>query len=184
MSQKPKRRKCRCCSEFFFPDYRNQDRQRYCSKPACQHASKLASQRRWLRTPFGRRYFREADNVERVRQWRQAHPGYWKPKPRASGDAQVIAHHELKPVQSSCNVPGSPLGTLQDSCLAQDPGFIGLISLITGRTLQEDIAPIARRVVEQGQNILGLRLPESPGLVYDRQTPAPAGSPAANSPGL
>ncbi len=153
MSQKPKQRKCRCCSEFFFPDDRNQERQRYCSKPACQHASKLASQRRWLRTPCGRRYFREGDNVERVRQWRQAHPGYWKPKTLASGDAQVIAPQELKP---------SPLGTLQDSCLAQDPGFIGLISLITGRTLQEDIAPIARRVVEQGQNILGLKLPESP----------------------
>lgn len=184
MSQRPKRRKCRCCSEFFFPDYRNRDRQRYCSKPGCQHASKRASQHRWLRTPFGRRYFREADNVERVRQWRQAHPGYWKRKAPASGDTQVVGPQKVNPVQSSCNVRGSPLRTLQDSCLAQDPGFIGLISLITGRTLQEDIAPIARRVVEQGQNILGLKLPESPGPVYDRQTSAPAGSPAANPPGL
>ena len=60
MSLKPKRRKCRCCSEFFFPDYRNRDRQHYCFKPACRQASKLASQRRWLRTPTDRAHFRRA----------------------------------------------------------------------------------------------------------------------------
>jgi hypothetical protein len=188
MSPRPKRRKCRCCSEFFFPDYRNQDRQHYCGKPACQHASKLASQRRWLAKPANRHYFRDSEHAQRVRDWRKAHPGYWK-KPRpVSGGPQVVAPQSVNPVQSSCNVPRSPLRTLQDSCLAQDPGFIGLISLITGRTLQEDIAPIARRVVEQGQNILGLRLPEpgyaKPSSVYDRQASAPAGSPAANPPGL
>ena len=184
MSPRPKRRKCRGCSEFFFPDYRDQDRQHYCGKPACRQASKRASQRRWLAKPANRHYFLDADHAQRVRDWRKAHPGYWK-KPRpVSGGPQVVAPQNVNPVQSSCNVPRSPLGTLQDYCLAQDPGFIGLISLITGRTLQEDIAPIARRVVEQGQNILGLRLPESPSPVYDRQASAPAGSPAANPPGL
>jgi|SRR5271157_1941136 len=184
MSLRPKRRKCRCCSEFFFPDYRNPSHQHYCGKPACRKARKLANQRRWLRTPFGRRYFRSADNVERVRLWRQAHPGYWKRKTPASGDPQVVAPQHVNPVQSSCNVPSSSLGTLQDFCLPQHPGFIGLISMITGRTLQADIVPIARRVVEQGQNILGLTLPEPRNQqtcpVYDRQTSAPGGSPAAN----
>jgi len=188
MSLKPKRRKCRCCSEFFFPDYRNQERQRYCGKPACQHASKLASQRRWLSKPANRHYFRGPDNAEHVRQWRQAHPGYWKRKRPVSGSTQGVPPQHVNPVQASCNVPRSPLSTLQDSCLAQDPGFIGLLAMITGRTLQEDIAPIARRVVEQGQNILGLTSPEQrnpkPCPVYDRQTSAPSGSPAANPPGL
>jgi hypothetical protein len=188
MSLRPKRRKCRCCSEFFFPDYRNPDHQHYCGKPACRRARKLASQRRWLRTPFGRGYFRGADNVERVRQWRQAHPGYWKRKTPASGDTQAVAPQQVNPVQPSCNVPRTPPGTLQDFCLQQHPGFIGLISLITGRTLQDDIVPIARRVVEQGQNILGLAFPElrnqKPCPVYDRQTSAPSRSPAANPPGL
>ena len=77
-----------------------------------------------------------------------------------SGNIQVAAPQQVNPVQSSCNVPRSPLGTLQDFCLPQNPGFIGLISMITGRTLPDDIAPIARRVVEQGQNILGLTRPE------------------------
>lgn len=185
MSQRPKRRKCRGCSKFFFPDYRNRERQCYCSKPACQRASKQESQRRWLRTPFGRRYFRDADNVERVRQWRQVHPGYWKRKKPASDSTQAVPPQQVNPVQVSCNVPRSPLGTLQDSCLAQDPGFIGLLAMITGRTLQEDIAPIARRVVEQGQNILGLSFPEprnqTPCLAYDHQTSAASGS-AATSP--
>jgi hypothetical protein len=123
-----------------------------------------------------------------VRRWRQAHPGYWKNKQPASDSTQVVPPQHVNPVQASCNVPRSPLRPLQDSCHAQDPGFIGLISLITGRTLQEDIAPIARRVVEQGQNILGLTFPElrnqKPCPVYDRQTSAPTGSPAANPPKL
>jgi hypothetical protein len=123
-----------------------------------------------------------------VRQWRQAHPGYWKRKTPVSGGTQVVPPQQVNPVQSSCNVPRSPLGTLQDFCHAKDPGFIGLISMMTGRTLPDDIAPIVRRVVEQGQNILGLTLPEQrnrqPCPVYDRQTPAPRGPATANSPEL
>ena len=185
MSLRPKRRKCRCCSEFFFPDYRNQHHQHYCGKPACRQASKQASQRRWLRTPFGRRYFREADNVERVRKWRQAHPGYWEKKKPASEATQVVTPQQVSPVQSSCNVPGSPLGTLQDFCLAKEPGFIGLLSMITGRTLQEDIAPIARRLIEQGQYILGFQLPEQRNQnlcpIHDHQASTASGPAAADS---
>ena len=184
MNDRPRRRKCRCCNEFFFPDYRNRDRQHYCGQPACRQASKQASQRRWCRKPANRDYFCGAREVARVQAWRQAHPGYWKRKVPRSGSTQVVAPQQVNPVQSSCNVPGSSLGTLQDFCLPQHPGFIGLISLITGRTLQEDIVATARRVVEQGQNILGLRLPEQrnpiPVPVDDRQTPVASGSAAAS----
>ena len=44
MSCPQTRRKCRCCTKFFVPDARTQDRQRYCSTPACRQASKAASQ--------------------------------------------------------------------------------------------------------------------------------------------
>ena len=37
------RRKCRCCNHLFVPDPRTADRQRYCSAPACRHASKAAT---------------------------------------------------------------------------------------------------------------------------------------------
>ena len=188
MSLSPKRRKCLCCSEFFSPDYRNQDRQHYCGKPACRHASKLASQHRWSRKPANRDYFRDPENARHVREWRQAHPGYWKKKKPVSDGTLVIPPQQVNPVQLSCNAPRSPLGTLQDVCLAQDPGFIGLIAMITGRTLQEDIAATVRRVVEQGRNILGLTLPEqrnqTPCPVYDRQISAPSRSAAANPPEL
>jgi hypothetical protein len=64
-----------------------------------------------------------------VRKWRQAHPGYWKKKTPVSESTQIAAPQAVNPVQSSCNVPRSPLGTLQDFCLAKDPGFIGLIAM-------------------------------------------------------
>jgi hypothetical protein len=185
MNLRPKRRKCRCCSEFFFPDYRNARHQHYCDKPACRDASRLASQRRWLRKPANRDYFLGPDNCKRVREWRKAHPGYWKRKISPSERTQPAEPQEVSPAQSSCNVPGSSLSTLQDFCLAKDPGFIGLLSMITGRTLQEDITPIARRVVEQGQYILGLSFPEQRNRklcpVHDDQASAASGSAAANS---
>lgn len=174
MSQRPNRRKCCCCSELFFPDYRNRDRQHYCDKPGCCHASKVASQRRWFRKPANRDYFRGPENVRRVQAWRRAHPGYWKRKRPVSESAQAAPLQQLNPEQFSCNVLPSPLSTLQDSWRAKDPGFIGLLSMITGRTLPEDIAPTADRVIEQGRNILGLSAPgatqSKPKSVYDLQT--------------
>src|SRR5208337_450386 len=152
MSPKPKRRKCRCCSEFFFPD---------------------------------------PENARHVRQWRQTHPGYWKRKNPVLDRTQPVPPQDVNPVESSCNVPPLPR-TLQDFALAQNPGFVGLISMITGRTLQDDIAVTARRVIEQGRNILGLSLPEpsrpgcgkTTGPVYDLQTSAPSGPATANPPKL
>ena len=72
------RRKCKHCQTFFAPDPRSARRQRYCSTPACRQASKTASQRRWHHQPHNRDYFRGPLHVERVRQWRKAHPGYWR----------------------------------------------------------------------------------------------------------
>jgi hypothetical protein len=53
--------------------------------------------------------------------------------------------------------------------------------MLTGTTLQEDIAATARRVVEQGQCILGLNIPRTTPPVYDRQTSAPTGSATASA---
>lgn len=71
-------RKCKHCRTFFAPDPRSARRQRYCAQPACRQASKAASQRRWLQKPGNRDYFTGPTHVERVRQWRRAHPGYWR----------------------------------------------------------------------------------------------------------
>ena len=70
--------KCRHCRRLFVPDPRNRDRQKYCSSPPCRKASKSASQKKWLRKPGNRDYFKGPENVERVREWRKKNPGYWK----------------------------------------------------------------------------------------------------------
>ena len=149
------RRKCCCCKSLFIPDPRTADRQRYCSTPTCQQASKAASQRRWLSKDGNGDYFRGADAVRRVQQWRKSHPGYWKRKTPSPNRTQTVDGQQSEPVQSSCNVPRGLPGTLQDYCLAQDPAFVGLLSMVTGTTLQEDIARTARQLDIRGRNILG-----------------------------
>ena len=63
--------------------------------------------------------------------------------------------------QSSCNVTNRLPSALQDDCLTQDPAFVGLLSMVTGSTLQEDIAATARQLLLRGRNILGLVSPET-----------------------
>ena len=89
--------KCLHCRELFAPDYRNRERQKYCSKPECQRASKRASQQRWFQKPENRDYFRDQENIERVRKWRPAHPGYWK----RSGQKKAA------PLQDPCPDPSA-----------------------------------------------------------------------------
>jgi hypothetical protein len=53
---KPETRRCKClnCNQLFVPDYRNRDRQKYCSAPECKQASKRARQQAWLSKPENR----------------------------------------------------------------------------------------------------------------------------------
>lgn len=155
MSRPQVRRKCRCCNRFFFPDPRTTDRQRYCSQPECRRASKAASQRRWLSKDGNGDTFRGPHHVRRVQQWRQAHPGYWKRRKPASQSTQTTEAQTTNPAQSSCNATPSPLPALQEDWIAQDPVFVGLISMVIGSTLQEDIAATTRQVLLRGRNILG-----------------------------
>jgi hypothetical protein len=107
--------------------------------------------------------------VRRVQAWRRTHPGYWKKQKSRSGKGQAPDNKTVNPEQTSRNVPRSDLRTLQDFCLAQDPAFVGLISMVTGSTLQEDIALTTRKLLLRGQNILGLKSPGQPSTT----TPSP-----------
>jgi len=184
MSRKVTRRKCRCCKQFFIPDYRNDTRQKFCPAPACRQASKAASQRRWLRKGDNRDCFRSATRLKKIQAWRKAHPGYWRKKKSRSEGTQPLELKSLNPEQESCNVPGRHLRTLQDPCQIQTSEFVGLISMLTGSTLQEDIEATRRNLLLRGRNILGIKLPEINKLSlpkrYDSQTPPPSG-PAAPS---
>lgn len=189
MSRTQTRRKCRCCTQLFTPDPRNQTRQNYCSAPACRKASKAASQRRWLSTTGNRDYFRGEHHVRRVQAWRQSHPGYWRNKALSSKATQAVATQTANLPQGSCNVPRELPGTLQDFCLMQDPAFVGLISMVTGSTLQEDIAATTRQLLLRGRNILGCVSPETAqnsNLLprHDSQTSPAARTAASHSPQL
>jgi hypothetical protein len=154
--------KCLNCSEFQRADYRNGGRQHYCGKEPCRKASKAASQTRWLSKPENADYFRGADNVQRVREWRKRHPDYWRKKNAAVEDAlqercssqvskdEVITESRVRPA-------------LQEAWFMQPAVLVGLISTVTGSALQEDIARSAHCFLLRGQDILGVaRAPAHP----------------------
>ena len=156
---KSEARRCKClhCKMLFVPDYRNRGRQKYCSVPECQQASKRARQLRWLGKPENRDHFRGAENVQRVQEWREANPGYWKRSPRKrvrtlqdACSAQPAAIQEIAPVA----LPEVCPSTLQDVCQVQTPLLVGLISKFTDCTLQDDIVLFVRRLIAKGQDIL------------------------------
>ena len=159
MSSKTKS-KCLHCNDEYCCDPRNHGRQKYCPKPGCRQASKAASQQQWLSRSANEDYFRGTDNCERVRLWRLAHPGYWRSKrsepesalqetliPQSIGNEEVV-----DPVLSHA---------LQDVWFTQPAMFVGLISVLTGHALQEDIVASARSFLTRGEDILRM-VPGSP----------------------
>jgi hypothetical protein len=162
--------KCLHCREFFLPSPNNRRTQRYCSKAQCRKASKAAAQARWLNKAQNRCYFRGSENVERVRAWRERHPGYWRKKGPARQDAlQDLAPTELSPIEpvrvneiglltgdfSVCE-PSTPPGSgaLQDLAGVQVPLLAGVVSLLIGDALQDRFAVFARELVDRGKRVL------------------------------
>ncbi len=151
------RRKCQHCKEFYLPDRRNLHHQRYCSEAACRKQSKAESQRRWAQKPDNQNYFSGPQNSQRVKEWRKRNPGYWRkksPLPREPLQdlcaTQVAQDEEVKRIEIS--------DALQDVLVMQPAVMVGLISMMTGSALQEDIAATTRALLSKGQDILGRRL--------------------------
>ena len=69
-----RKRKCKHCGKMYLPDLRTRDRQKHCSAPECQRASKAWRQRRWYYSEKGAEYRDPAYNKQRVQEWRKAHP--------------------------------------------------------------------------------------------------------------
>ena len=153
MKTQSKTTKCLHCGDVFTPDYRNRARQKYCFKPECQRQSKRISQQRWLEKPENRDYFRDAKNVERVRQWRQDHPGYWKRAGKKTPPAlqDPCPAHPPAPEPVKVSLPETPL---QDLWSSQHPLLVGLISQITASALPEDIDQTIRLLIAKGRDIL------------------------------
>lgn len=157
MNSKSSRPKCRHCGKPFSPDYRNRYHQNYCPDAHCRRVSKTASQRLWLRQVENRDHFRGPEQTLRVQQWRKSNPGYWKKKSTIPRRSQAAELQPDERAQKSCNTPDGFAGPLQDVCLAQNPLFVGLLSVISGSTLQEDIVATMSELVIHGRKILGLK---------------------------
>jgi hypothetical protein len=163
------KRKCKYCRTFFDPDPRSATRQRYCAQPACRQASKAASQRRWHQQPHNRDYFRGPTHVERVRQWRKDHPGYWRRQ--RSRPPEALQEDLTRPgTQTQRLDDGVVPHALQDSFFMQPTIFVGLLAHLTGLTLQDDIATTARRLQQLGRDILASSPLHHRGIP-DAQTP-------------
>jgi hypothetical protein len=147
----PAHRRCPHCLQSFVPDYRNAYHQRFCSEPACRQASKRASQRRWLRKPRNRNYFREPDNVSRVREWRRKHPGYWRSSQHRYATVPLTGPPQAP---AAVGASRSEAGTLQDACRSKTPVLTGILRRLSCCTLQEDIAHCAREMLSEAQCIL------------------------------
>ena len=179
--------KCLCCQELFRPDRRNTHHQKFCTKPECRKESKRQSQARWVARPENQNHFRDGSHVERVRRWREKHPGYWKKTPRErSRTLQDLCRPQ--PPDNQPTKPGTlsdiSARTLQDLCRDQVPLVVGLVSQLVGSPLQEDIASYLRIVIAKGHDLLGplsgIPRTQIP-LNHDLQTSPPAGSTPAHS---
>ena len=148
-------RECLHCRELFDPNVRNRWHQKFCIGPECRQASKAESQRRWLSKPHNRDHFRGSENVERVRQWRKAHPGYWKGVRKPASTLQDLVPTQA-PEPQPVALKTSP-APLQDIVGMQDPLLVGLISHLIDSPLQDHIEQTTLRLLTKGRTILDMR---------------------------
>ena len=150
------KRKCRCCGEFYSPDHRNLRHQSYCSKPTCRKESKALSQRRWQQRPENQNYFRGPENRQRVKDWRKRNPGYWRKK-KSSTQLPLQEVFQGQVAQNEELIPKKARDALQDLFSMQPAVVVGLISMMTGSALQEDIVSTVGVLVRKGRDILDMK---------------------------
>ena len=158
-------RKCMSCGEFFIPNHRSGDRQRYCCAAHCRRASKAASQAAWLARPPNRDYFSGAVHVARVQAWRAAHPGYSLGRVRPSRALQDPLPPQVPDVIEECanraQAPEAPAAVaLQDLLNAESPLLAGLVAHLFQPALQDDMASTTRRLVQLGRDVINGRCGE------------------------
>ena len=158
-------RKCMSCGEFFVPDHRKGERQRYCCAVGCRRASKAASQAAWLARPANNDYFSGPVHVARVQAWRAAHPGYSRNRARPSRALQDLLTTQVPDAIEECanraELPEAPEAeALQDLLIAESPLLAGLVAHLFQPALQDDMASTTRRLVQLGRDVINGRCGE------------------------
>lgn len=178
---------CLHCNRLFVPDCRHRRTQRFCPQPACKRASHAASQRQWLAQPAQQDWWHGPENVQRVREWRAAHPGYWKRWKRKPAVAlqETIKTPQTAAVKQDDAIPAAACATrgVPALLLAQSPVVVGLIAQMyggdAGDALQETIAEVTALLFAKGRAVLG---PQTTQPHENRKThplPPPAAAHAA-----
>jgi hypothetical protein len=150
----PRRRRCPHCKKLFCSDPRTRDRQRFCPTPACQKARKARSNERWRSKPENRDHWRGPGEVQRVREWRKEHPGYWRRSTRRERGGTLQDKFGAQAGVAERLERAHERGPLQVERLPDDPLLVGIIATVAGSTLQADIAAACRRLIAVGCDIL------------------------------
>ncbi len=135
---------------FFKPTPQSKGRQNYCSKLQCKKASKKASQKKWLSKPENSHYFKDADNVRRVQQWRTDKLNYCKKSNNHSNDVDSTdkALQDTLTMQSVDKYKKTDVlnkDVLQETLISQVFVLTELIAHLDISALQEMIAFIRQK---------------------------------------
>ena len=141
-------RRCAHCGLRFSINPRVGRRHRYCAKPTCAEVSQIKARKRWLKKNGGRKYFRGTQNTDRVRTWRKKNPRYW----RREGRLQRTRRNDF--VLSKSLSSALRYVALQDMIDTHLALKIGIISHLSGATLQDTMAKEIRRLTLLGHAIL------------------------------
>lgn len=138
------------------PEPRAAGRQRFCRKPECRIVSKLESQTRWLKSKQGKAYHSGNAGAHRVRDWRAAHPDYWR-RPAPAVLPVVVDACSLGDVLAEFSFRDS-CDALQDSWPPHVVALVGLIARLGGHApglaLQDPIARDFREIMVDGNAVL------------------------------
>jgi len=158
---------CVWCRRPFVPEPRAAGGQVYCHRVVCRKISALTSQERWRTGKTGQAYHRGDAGVIRVREWRKAHPGYWRRRSKISGGGKKN-QRALSAVLIRF-FKRDPRVALQDLWSPQIVALIGVIAWLRGDALQDRIANDVREIMLRGNAILDQHRFTAP----KRKRPAP-----------
>lgn len=142
-----RKRNCCHCKKLYRPNKYNHDRQSYCLKDECQKARSRKNRLNWKSREENRDYFKGPWNVDRVKEWRAKNFGYWK----RSGGKKPLQTAAISEHTGNERDTKNALQTVDSTQLFL---ITGLISHITGDTLQAAVLKKANYFILKGQNLL------------------------------
>jgi len=158
---KIKKKKCEHCNSYFIPDKYNHHNQTYCTSVECQHASRIASHRKYRRKDKNRTSEKRQKESERVKKWQKTHPNYKKAQEKTKikyGDhflrdivpAQNLILRDIAQLRKEVSV----IPELRRKLNYYQCVTTGLTSTLSGDVLREIIGCQLDRYYDTGNRLL------------------------------